>query len=172
MCPLYLPYKMWEMTREMKRDSFHSVVCWSKMDGDSAVCCKYCRSKGFPPTHMSVWQYGWCDLLMVAAPQSFIMELVAKLDGVHKQKDLQSEGIEHPVISHSHHRHEPYHFNNPHHHQQCHHSRGQNQTLWPPPASHLAPHQNCDLKHVLAIKNGDQRLTWILLALLGENGWA
>eukprot|EP00066_Takifugu_rubripes_P006181 XP_003970776.1 PREDICTED: protein phosphatase 1 regulatory subunit 14A-like [Takifugu rubripes] len=61
--------------------------------------------------------------------ENFITELVAKLDGVHKQKDLQSEGIEHPVISHSHHRHEPYHFNNPHHHQQCHHSRGQNQTL-------------------------------------------
>nr|XP_057942463.1 protein phosphatase 1, regulatory (inhibitor) subunit 14Aa [Doryrhamphus excisus] len=51
--------------------------------------------------------------------ETFIRELVEKLDGVHKQEELQSEGIEHPVISHSHHRHEPYHFNNPHH---VHHS--------------------------------------------------
>ncbi|CAJ1064657.1 protein phosphatase 1%2C regulatory (inhibitor) subunit 14Aa [Xyrichtys novacula] len=59
--------------------------------------------------------------------QAFIRELVEKLEGVHKQEELQSEGIEHPVICHSHYRHEPYHFNNPHHH--MHHSRGQNQTL-------------------------------------------
>ncbi|KAM6907577.1 protein phosphatase 1, regulatory (inhibitor) subunit 14Aa [Xenentodon cancila] len=57
----------------------------------------------------------------------FINELLAKLDGVHKQDELQSEGIEHPVICHSHHRHEPYHFNNPR--QQFHHTQGQNQTL-------------------------------------------
>ncbi|CAJ1064658.1 protein phosphatase 1%2C regulatory (inhibitor) subunit 14Aa [Xyrichtys novacula] len=59
--------------------------------------------------------------------EAFIRELVEKLEGVHKQEELQSEGIEHPVICHSHYRHEPYHFNNPHHH--MHHSRGQNQTL-------------------------------------------
>ncbi|XP_054611195.1 protein phosphatase 1, regulatory (inhibitor) subunit 14Aa [Dunckerocampus dactyliophorus] len=47
--------------------------------------------------------------------ETFIRELVEKLEGVHKQEELQSEGIEHPVICHSHHRHEPYHFNNPHH---------------------------------------------------------
>lgn len=153
MCPLYVPYKMWEMANMKWNVTPFIVFCvelkWMERESSWTVCCKYCSSKGFPPTHMSVWLLGWCDLLMVAAPQNFIMELVATLDGVHKQKDLQSEGIEHPVISHSHHRHEPYHFNNPHHHQQCHHSRGQNQTLWPPPASHLAPHQNCDLKHVL-----------------------
>lgn len=81
---------------------------------------------------MKSWYHSWADgdlLLMVAPPQNFITEMVAKLDGVHKQKDLQSEGIEHPVIGHSHHRHEPYHFNNPHHHHQFHHSRSQNQTL-------------------------------------------
>ncbi|XP_068187154.1 protein phosphatase 1, regulatory (inhibitor) subunit 14Aa [Antennarius striatus] len=60
--------------------------------------------------------------------ETFIRELVAKLDGVHKQEELQSEGIEHPVIGHSH-RHEPYHFNHPHQHQHFHHTRGQNQTL-------------------------------------------
>ncbi|XP_068601049.1 protein phosphatase 1 regulatory subunit 14A-like [Brachionichthys hirsutus] len=60
--------------------------------------------------------------------ETFIRELVAKLDGVHKQEALQSEGVEHPAVGHSHgHRHEPYHFNDPHHHFQ--HSRGQNQTL-------------------------------------------
>ncbi|GAA6218512.1 protein phosphatase 1 regulatory subunit 14A-like [Lates japonicus] len=63
--------------------------------------------------------------------ETFIRELVGKLEGVHKQDELQSEGIEHPVICHSHHRHEPYHFNNPQHHQHhhFHHTRGQNQTL-------------------------------------------
>ncbi|XP_030294329.1 protein phosphatase 1, regulatory (inhibitor) subunit 14Aa [Sparus aurata] len=60
--------------------------------------------------------------------ETFIAELVAKLEGVHKQEELQTEGVEHPVICHSHYRHEPYHFNNPH--QQHHvHTRGQNQTL-------------------------------------------
>uniref|UniRef100_A0A3Q3ISM5 Uncharacterized protein n=1 Tax=Monopterus albus TaxID=43700 RepID=A0A3Q3ISM5_MONAL len=62
---------------------------------------------------------------------TFIRELVGKLEGVHKQDELQSEGIEHPVIAHSHYRHEPYHFNHPHHPQQhhFHHTHGQNQTL-------------------------------------------
>lgn len=66
---------------------------------------------------------GFCVL-----PQTFIKELVAKLVGVHKQEDLQSEGIEHPVICHSLHRHEPYQFNNPQHH--FHQTRGHNQSLW------------------------------------------
>ncbi|KAF7669136.1 hypothetical protein LDENG_00238430 [Lucifuga dentata] len=55
--------------------------------------------------------------------EAFIKELLGKLEGIHKQDELQSEGIEHPVISHSHYRHEPYHFNNPHSH------RGPHQTL-------------------------------------------
>lgn len=65
-------------------------------------------------------------------PQTFIKELVAKLVGVQKQEELQSEGIEHPVICHSLHRHEPYHFNNPQHHphHHFHHTRGHNQSLW------------------------------------------
>ncbi|KAF3841411.1 hypothetical protein F7725_007273 [Dissostichus mawsoni] len=46
--------------------------------------------------------------------EAFIRDLVVKLEGVHKQEELQSEGIEHPIISHSHYRHEPYHFNNHH----------------------------------------------------------
>ncbi|XP_040038992.2 protein phosphatase 1, regulatory (inhibitor) subunit 14Aa [Gasterosteus aculeatus] len=58
--------------------------------------------------------------------ETFIRELVTKLEGVHKQEELQSEGIEHPVICHSHYRHEPYHFNKPQH---PHPTRGQNQTL-------------------------------------------
>ncbi|XP_029957072.1 protein phosphatase 1, regulatory (inhibitor) subunit 14Aa [Salarias fasciatus] len=45
--------------------------------------------------------------------ETFIRELVVKLQGVQKQDELQSEGIEHPVICHNTHRHEPYHFNNP-----------------------------------------------------------
>uniref|UniRef100_A0A8C6TDE2 Uncharacterized protein n=1 Tax=Neogobius melanostomus TaxID=47308 RepID=A0A8C6TDE2_9GOBI len=49
---------------------------------------------------------------------SFIRELVEKLNGMHKQEVLQTVGIEHPAISHSHYRHEPYHFNNPHHREQ------------------------------------------------------
>ncbi|XP_022060247.1 protein phosphatase 1, regulatory (inhibitor) subunit 14Aa [Acanthochromis polyacanthus] len=60
--------------------------------------------------------------------EMFIKELVAKLDGVQKQDELQSEGIEHPVICHSHYRHEPYHFNNPHQ-QHFQHKQGQNQPL-------------------------------------------
>ncbi|XP_076606377.1 protein phosphatase 1, regulatory (inhibitor) subunit 14Aa [Chaetodon auriga] len=59
--------------------------------------------------------------------ENFIRELVVKLEGVHKQEELQSEGIEHPVICHSHYRHEPYHFNTQHHH--FHHTQSQNQTL-------------------------------------------
>ncbi|KAM6983716.1 protein phosphatase 1, regulatory (inhibitor) subunit 14Aa [Tautogolabrus adspersus] len=59
--------------------------------------------------------------------EPFIRELVVRLEGVHKQEELQSEGIEHPVICHSHNRHEPYHFNNPHQH--THQRQGQNQTL-------------------------------------------
>ncbi|XP_008426566.1 protein phosphatase 1, regulatory (inhibitor) subunit 14Aa [Poecilia reticulata] len=59
--------------------------------------------------------------------EAFIKELVAKLVGVHKQEDLQSEGIGHPVICHSLHRHEPYRFNNPQHHFP--HTRGHNQSL-------------------------------------------
>ncbi|KAM4726184.1 protein phosphatase 1, regulatory (inhibitor) subunit 14Aa isoform 1-T1 [Anableps anableps] len=61
----------------------------------------------------------------------FIKELVEKLVGVQKQEELQSEGIEHPVICHSLHRHEPYHFNNPQHHphHHFHHTRGHNQSL-------------------------------------------
>lgn len=59
--------------------------------------------------------------------EAFIKELVAKLEGLHKQEELQSETIEHPVISHSHYHHEPYHFNSPHHQHQ--HPRSHNQTL-------------------------------------------
>ncbi|XP_034034813.1 protein phosphatase 1, regulatory (inhibitor) subunit 14Aa [Thalassophryne amazonica] len=62
--------------------------------------------------------------------ETFITELVSNLEGVHKQDELQSEGIEHPVICHSHYRHEPYHFSNPHrrHHQQ-HPAEENDQTL-------------------------------------------
>lgn len=60
--------------------------------------------------------------------EMFIKELVVKLEGVHKQDELQSEGIEHPVICHSHYRHEPYHFNSPHQHP-FQHKQGQNQPL-------------------------------------------
>ncbi|XP_059208346.1 protein phosphatase 1, regulatory (inhibitor) subunit 14Aa [Centropristis striata] len=61
--------------------------------------------------------------------EGFIRELVAKLEGVQKQDELQSEGIEHPVICHSHYRHEPYHFNTPRQPQSSQHARGPNQTL-------------------------------------------
>ncbi|KAM4620785.1 protein phosphatase 1, regulatory (inhibitor) subunit 14Aa [Polymixia lowei] len=57
--------------------------------------------------------------------EAFIRELVGKLEGLQKQEELQSEGIEHPVIAHSHYRHEPYQFNNP----QQHHTQSHNQTL-------------------------------------------
>uniref|UniRef100_A0AAX7UD94 Protein phosphatase 1, regulatory (inhibitor) subunit 14Aa n=1 Tax=Astatotilapia calliptera TaxID=8154 RepID=A0AAX7UD94_ASTCA len=60
---------------------------------------------------------------------TFIKELVVKLQGVHRKDELQSEGIEHPVICHGHYRHEPYHFNNPQHHHHFHHNQEQNQTL-------------------------------------------
>ncbi|XP_035482845.1 protein phosphatase 1, regulatory (inhibitor) subunit 14Aa [Scophthalmus maximus] len=59
--------------------------------------------------------------------ETFIQELVGKLEGVPKQDELQSEGIEHPVVCHSHYRHEPYHFNNPPQH--LHHTGGRNQTF-------------------------------------------
>lgn len=59
--------------------------------------------------------------------ESFIRELVLKLAGMHKQEELQRIGIEHPVISHSQHRHEPYHFSIQHQRQPD--TRGQNQTL-------------------------------------------
>ncbi|XP_029375021.1 protein phosphatase 1, regulatory (inhibitor) subunit 14Aa isoform X2 [Echeneis naucrates] len=60
--------------------------------------------------------------------ETFITELMGKLEGVQKQDELQSEGIEHPVICHSHYRHEPYHFHNQQHHYH-HHTRSHNQTL-------------------------------------------
>ncbi|XP_077448372.1 protein phosphatase 1 regulatory subunit 14A-like [Stigmatopora argus] len=56
--------------------------------------------------------------------ESFIEELVEKLRGVHKEEELATEGVEHPLITHGHHRsHEPYHFDNPHH------GRSHHQTL-------------------------------------------
>ncbi|XP_029030206.1 protein phosphatase 1, regulatory (inhibitor) subunit 14Aa [Betta splendens] len=63
--------------------------------------------------------------------ETFIRELVERLQGIHKQDELQSEGMEHPVICHSHHRHEPYHFNNPPQHKPSvvHQPHSQNQTL-------------------------------------------
>ncbi|XP_028321702.1 protein phosphatase 1, regulatory (inhibitor) subunit 14Aa [Gouania willdenowi] len=61
--------------------------------------------------------------------EAFIRQLLTKLDGVQKQDELQSEGIEHPVICHNHYRHEPYHFGNPQHHEFHHNTRGQNQTF-------------------------------------------
>ncbi|XP_069021221.1 protein phosphatase 1, regulatory (inhibitor) subunit 14Aa [Embiotoca jacksoni] len=63
--------------------------------------------------------------------ETFIKELVAKLEGVQKQDELHGEGIEHPAICHNQYRHEPYHFNNPpqHQHQRIQHTRDQNQTL-------------------------------------------
>ncbi|XP_038153109.1 protein phosphatase 1, regulatory (inhibitor) subunit 14Aa [Cyprinodon tularosa] len=59
--------------------------------------------------------------------ETFIKELVEKLVGVHKQNELQSEGIEHPIICHSVHRHEPYHFHNAQPH--IHHTQRHNQSL-------------------------------------------
>ncbi|XP_010863938.1 protein phosphatase 1, regulatory (inhibitor) subunit 14Aa [Esox lucius] len=47
--------------------------------------------------------------------EAFISELLVKLEGLHKQEDLASEGLEHPSLcNHPQHRHEPYHFNDPH----------------------------------------------------------
>ncbi|KAG7264735.1 hypothetical protein CRUP_025913 [Coryphaenoides rupestris] len=73
----------------------------------------------------------WIDESMdkLYAGKDFIQELVGKLQGLQKQDDLQSEGIEHPVISHSHYRHEPYHFSNTQHQQSQQPGRGHNQTL-------------------------------------------
>uniref|UniRef100_A0A8C7KT15 Protein phosphatase 1, regulatory (inhibitor) subunit 14Aa n=1 Tax=Oncorhynchus kisutch TaxID=8019 RepID=A0A8C7KT15_ONCKI len=54
-------------------------------------------------------------LLCVPPCQTFIGELVVKLEGLHKQEKLATEGIEHPSLcNHPQHRHEPYHFNDPH----------------------------------------------------------
>ncbi|CAI5644351.1 protein phosphatase 1, regulatory (inhibitor) subunit 14Aa [Oreochromis niloticus] len=64
-----------------------------------------------------------------SSTEAFIKELVVKLQGVHRKDELQSEGIEHPVICHGHYRHEPYHFNNPQQHHHFHHTQEQNQTL-------------------------------------------
>ncbi|CAB1316625.1 unnamed protein product [Coregonus sp. 'balchen'] len=47
--------------------------------------------------------------------ETFIGELLVKLEGLHKQEELANEGIEHPSLcNHPQHRHEPYHFNDPH----------------------------------------------------------
>lgn len=59
--------------------------------------------------------------------ESFIRELLVKLDGMHKQEELQNVGVGPSVIPHGHHRHEPYHFNNPHH--RGHQTRGPNKTF-------------------------------------------
>ncbi|XP_045549440.1 protein phosphatase 1 regulatory subunit 14A [Salmo salar] len=47
--------------------------------------------------------------------EAFIGELLVKLEGLHKQEELATEGIEHPShYNHAQHRHEPYHFNRSH----------------------------------------------------------
>ncbi|KAL0994651.1 hypothetical protein UPYG_G00125350 [Umbra pygmaea] len=47
--------------------------------------------------------------------EAFISEMLVKLEGLHKQQELATEGIEHPTLCHHpQHRHEPYHFNDPH----------------------------------------------------------
>nr|XP_046182145.1 protein phosphatase 1 regulatory subunit 14A-like [Oncorhynchus gorbuscha] len=47
--------------------------------------------------------------------ETFIGKLLVKLEGLHKQEELATEGIEHPSLcNHPQHRHEPYHFNDPH----------------------------------------------------------
>uniref|UniRef100_A0A8C2FS83 Protein phosphatase 1, regulatory (inhibitor) subunit 14Aa n=1 Tax=Cyprinus carpio TaxID=7962 RepID=A0A8C2FS83_CYPCA len=48
--------------------------------------------------------------------QAFIAELLQKLRGLHKQEELQNEGIEHPCL-HAY----------PHHHGNIHHHRGSHQ---------------------------------------------
>ncbi|XP_051979480.1 protein phosphatase 1 regulatory subunit 14A-like [Xyrauchen texanus] len=54
-----------------------------------------------------------------SSTEAFIAELLQKLHGLHKQEDLQNEGIEHPFL-HSY----------PHHHGNFHHKdRYQHQTL-------------------------------------------
>lgn len=132
---------------------------WRTVDSScvfQTVSCKSCylwNRKGIVTCAFSTDTVLWKSASLLcwwwSPPQNFIAGLVAKLDGVHKQKDLQSEGIEHPVICHSHYRHEPYHFNNPHHQHHFHQSRGQNQTLWQPPASHLASHQDACIQHIV-----------------------
>nr|XP_046162240.1 protein phosphatase 1 regulatory subunit 14A-like [Oncorhynchus gorbuscha] len=47
--------------------------------------------------------------------EAFIGELLVKLEGLHKQEELATEGIEHPShYNHAQHHHQPYHFNRPH----------------------------------------------------------
>ncbi|XP_067085185.1 protein phosphatase 1, regulatory (inhibitor) subunit 14Aa [Osmerus mordax] len=53
--------------------------------------------------------------------EAFVRDLLGMLKGLHKQEELQSEGVEHPApYCHGHPRHEPYHFNSPHHCSQHH----------------------------------------------------
>ncbi|KAL6463189.1 hypothetical protein MHYP_G00275800 [Metynnis hypsauchen] len=47
--------------------------------------------------------------------QAFVTELLQKLQGLHKQEELQNEGIGHPCL-HNHH---------PHHHGHAHHQHQQ-----------------------------------------------
>lgn len=71
MCPLYVPYKMWEMANMKWNVTPFILLCvelkWMEIESILTVCCKYCSSKGFPPTHMSIWQYGWYDLLRISS---------------------------------------------------------------------------------------------------------
>ncbi|XP_026885302.2 protein phosphatase 1, regulatory (inhibitor) subunit 14Aa [Electrophorus electricus] len=55
--------------------------------------------------------------------QSFITELLEKLRGLHKQEELQNEGLGHPCL-HGY----PHHHGNPHHHGD-HHQNRTHQTL-------------------------------------------
>ncbi|XP_036436019.1 protein phosphatase 1, regulatory (inhibitor) subunit 14Aa [Colossoma macropomum] len=58
--------------------------------------------------------------------QAFVTELLQKLQGLHKQEELQNEGIGHPCL-HSY----PHHHGNVHHHGHAHHPHQQqtHQTL-------------------------------------------
>ncbi|KTG42282.1 hypothetical protein cypCar_00000361 [Cyprinus carpio] len=51
-----------------------------------------------------------------SSTEAFIAELLQKLHGLHKQEELQNEGIEHPCL-HTY----------PHHHGNIHHHRGNHQ---------------------------------------------
>ncbi|XP_016430549.1 protein phosphatase 1 regulatory subunit 14A-like [Sinocyclocheilus rhinocerous] len=51
-----------------------------------------------------------------SSTEAFIAELLQKLHGLHKQEELQNEGIEHPCV-HAY----------PHHHGNIHHHRGNHQ---------------------------------------------
>ncbi|XP_070305830.1 protein phosphatase 1 regulatory subunit 14A [Salvelinus sp. IW2-2015] len=65
-------------------------------------------------TRMRMHQSMYVMLLYVPPCQAFIGELLVKLEGLHKQEELATEGIEHPShYNHAQHRHEPYHFNRP-----------------------------------------------------------